>query len=340
MNLDDRIEALSALGIEISSKPMWLEDKVASAYIENKWFTPENSWKGLNAIADKFLEKAILRKWVSDYKIVDKQEIKKIGLVLAGNIPLVGFHDVLSTFISGHKSIIKCSSKDSILLKAIIEHMVAQFPDSESYFEFTERLKGFDAVIATGSDNSARYFEQYFGQYPNIIRKNRNAVAVLDGTESKEDLMNLGQDIFIYFGLGCRNVSKLYVPEGYKFDNLLEVLHGGYKELANHNKYRNNFDYNNALFLLNRVDFLMSGSLIITASEEITSRIATLHYEQYKDKSELAQHLNEVKDKIQCIVSKSPLQGFDSFKFGEAQEPAITDYADGVDTLAFLKSLG
>lgn len=339
MNFNDRIKALSALGDEILSKPEWLEDKINAAYYENQWFTPENSWNALNTIGDKLLRESILRQWASDYKVEDKPAIKRIGLVLAGNIPLVGFHDVMTTFISGHKSMIKCSSKDSILMKAVIGRMVEQFPDSESYFEFSERLKDFDAVIATGSNNSARYFEQYFGKYPNIIRKNRSAVAVLDGTESKEDFVDLGKDIFNYFGLGCRNVSKLYVPEGYVFDDMLGVLHDAYKGMANHNKYRNNFDYNNALFLLNKVEFLMSGSLIITASKDITSRIATLHYEHYADQSELVNHLKEVDDQIQCIVTKSSLQGLDSFKFGEAQKPEITDYADGVDTLEFLISL-
>ena len=339
MKLDDRIKALSALGEEIISKPDWLESYIATAYNENKWFTPENSWQALNAIGDKFLRETILKQWVSAYGIDDAGESKTVGLVLAGNIPLVGFHDVMSTFISGHKSLIKCSSKDSILLKAVIERMVSLFPESKPYFEFSERLKGFDAVIATGSNNTARYFEQYFGKYPNIIRKNRNAVAILDGTESKEDFVALGEDIFKYFGLGCRNVSKLYVPEAYQFDGLFEVLHEGYKELANHNKYRNNFDYNNALFLLNKVEYLMSGSLIITPSKEIASRIATLHYEHYSDKGELANHLNAMSDQIQCVVSKSSIAGVDSYKFGEAQQPSITDYADGVDTLAFLKSL-
>jgi len=339
MELKNRIKALSFLGEEIRSNSDWLTGPISIAYNENRWFTPENSRKALNAISNQFLKDSVLEAWSNEYGIKDDVSPKKVGLVLAGNIPMVGFHDILSTFISGNISLIKCSSKDSVLLKAVIGRMVDHFPESENYFQFTERLKGFDAVIATGSNNSARYFEQYFGKYPNIIRKNRSAVGVIDGTESKEDFLALGEDIFNYFGLGCRNVSKLYVPQKYNFDSLLGTLHEEFKELANHNKYRNNFDYNNALFLLNKVEFLMSGSLIIMESKDITSRIATLHYEVYSDKNDLANHLHEVEDQIQCIVSKSPISDIKTFNFGEAQKPSISDYADGVDTLQFLKSL-
>lgn len=339
MELNNRIKALSFLGEEIRSNNDWLSEPISIAYNENKWFTPENSRKALNAISDYFLIDSILEAWANDYEITDDVIPKKVGLVLAGNIPLVGFHDILCTFMSGHTALIKCSSKDSILLKSLIERMMEHFPESKPYFIFTEQLKGFDAVIATGSNNSARYFEQYFGKYPNIIRKNRSAIGILDGEETKEDFRALGEDIFSYFGLGCRNVSKLYVPENYDFGPLLEALHEGYKEMANHNKYRNNFDYNNALFLLNKVDFLMSGSLIIRESKDIASRIATLHYETYSDTDKLRNHLVEVKDQIQCMVSNSSIEGLKTFNFGEAQKPSISDYADGVDTMQFLKSL-
>jgi len=339
MNLKDRIEALSYLGEEIDSGSDWLSESISIAYNENKWFTTENSWKALNAIRDQFLRTQILQSWSGRYEVADDVDSKRVGLVLAGNIPLVGFHDLMSTFISGHKSLIKCSSKDSVLLKAVITRMTDKYPASKPYFAFVDKLQDFDAVIATGSNNSARYFEQYFGKYPNIIRKNRSAVGVLNGTETEEDFMALGEDIFNYFGLGCRNVSKIYVPLDYKFDLMLETLHDGYKEVANHNKYRNNFDYNNALFLLNKVEFMMSGSLIITESKDITSRIATLHYEQYDNTELLSQHLKEDQDQIQCIVSKTPLLGISTFNFGEAQKPSISDYADGVDTMHFLNSL-
>lgn len=339
MKLKDRIKALSDLGAEVHEGADWLKDSISVAYNQNQWFTPENSWKALIAIRDQFLDRKILEDWTSDYNIREEVKAKKVGLVLAGNIPLVGFHDILSTFISGHKSLIKLSSKDPVLLKSILGKMMELYPETSSYFEFSERLVDFDAVIATGSNNSSKYFEQYFGKYPNIIRKNRSAVAVIDGTESEQDFIALGEDIFNYFGLGCRNVSKLYVPENYDFDHLLTVLHNEYKEIANHNKYRNNFDYNNALFLLNKVAFLMSGSLILTASKDITSRIATLHFEAYADREVLTNHLKIVRNQIQCVVSKEPVPGIKTFRFGDAQKPSISDYADGVDTIEFLKSL-
>lgn len=339
MELKQRIHALNDLGNEIRHGAEWLEGPIARAYQENKWFTPENTWKALIAIREQFLGADILESWSKAYDIPEQGTPKRVGLVLAGNIPLVGFHDILSTFISGHKSIIKSSSKDAILLKAVFGRMMDLHSESTAYFDFVEKLADFDAVIATGSNNSARYFEQYFGKYPNIIRKNRNAVGVLDGTETEADYIALGQDIFNYFGLGCRNVSKIYVPTGFQFDHLLEVMHEHYKDLVNHNKYKNNFDYNNALFLLNKVEFLMSGSLIVTRSSDITSRIATLHYEEYSDKEALTNHLREAESQIQCVVSKSPIAGLASFAFGEAQKPSITDYADGIDTMEFLKSL-
>ncbi|MDF1696357.1 MAG: acyl-CoA reductase [Saprospiraceae bacterium] len=339
MNLKDRIQALALLGEELTAQADWLEAPIQAAYIENKWFTPENSRKALDAIGRQFLNAKILEEWSNSYEIEDHAYSKKIGLVLAGNIPMVGFHDVLCTFISGHTSLIKCSSKDSILLQRVIARLIEIDSNTSSYFEFVDKLAGFEAVIATGSNNSARYFEQYFGKYPHIIRKNRSAVAVLDGNESHDDFMGLGEDIFTYFGLGCRNVSKIYVPENYDFNDMLEALHEGFKELVHHNKYLNNFDYNNALFLLQKVQFLMSGSLIVTESKDITSRIATLHYEHYSDRSSLVNHLKEVENQIQCVVSNVQLDDIPTFNFGKAQQPSITDYADGVDTLEFLKSL-
>ena len=339
MELKDRIEALAYLGDQISSDEAWLEPSISRAFYENKWFTPDNSRKAVKAIANQFLQSDILEAWLDNYSLNESSNRKKIGLVLAGNIPLVGFHDVMCTFLSGNVSMIKCSSKDDVLMKAVIGRLTDQFEEAKPYFEFCEKLTGFDAVIATGSNNSSRYFEQYFGKYPHIIRKNRNAIAILDGSETEDEFRALGEDIFNYFGLGCRNVSKIYVPSGYSFDGLLEVLHEEYKELINHNKYKNNFDYNNALFLLNKVDFLMSGSLIVTASNEIASRIATLHYEEYDNSAKLAEHLTEVKDQIQCIVGKGSNLDQKTFAFGQAQNPAIDDYADGVDTMEFLTSL-
>ncbi|MEM9548220.1 MAG: acyl-CoA reductase [Bacteroidota bacterium] len=339
MELKERIAALGRLGEEIQDEAAWLIGPIERAYHENGWFTPENSWKALRAIKDQFLNTSIVEKWADKYGQYDIKPMKKVGLVLAGNIPMVGFHDVLCTFVCGHQSMIKTSSKDSVLLKTVIGKLIEQSPSSKPYFEIVDQLRGFEAVIATGSNNSARYFEQYFGKYPNIIRKNRSAIGILDGSETDEELLALGEDIFNYFGLGCRNVSKIYVPADYDFDHLLEVLHEGYKDIILHNKYKNNFDYNNALFLMNKVDFLMSGSLIITEAKEITSRIATLHYERYTDLNELGNQLASLADQIQCAVSKASIPGLNAFNYGEAQRPSISDYADGVDTMEFLKTL-
>jgi hypothetical protein len=339
MTLDRRIEVLSTLGKEILAKPEWLQAAVQDAYYANKWFTIDNSWNALEAIATHFLSKDILSKWTSEYQINGGDNAKTIGLVLAGNIPLVGFHDVLCCFVTGHKTLAKLSAKDEILMKAVVSRLIELEPEVSGRILLTDRLKGFDAIIATGSNNSSTYFEEYFGKYPNIIRKNRNAIAVISGDETDEDFIALGHDIFNYFGLGCRNVSKLYVPSGYNFDHLLGTLHDNYKELANHDKYRNNFDYNNALFMLNKVDFLMSGSLIITESNAISSRISTVHYSYYDELMTLEHELSVKQEEIQCIVAKLKLNNHNTFSFGEAQKPSISDYADGVDTMEFLTNL-
>jgi len=233
----------------------------------------------------------------------------------------------------------KLSSKDEILLKALVNKMIELEQQVKGRILLVDRLKGFDAVIATGSNNSSTYFEEYFGKYPNIIRKNRNAVGVITGNETEEEIVALGHDIFNYFGLGCRNVSKLYVPKGYKFDMMLGILHEEYKELANHDKYRNNFDYNNALMLLNKVDYLISGSLIVTESSDIPSRISTVHYSYYDDLDEVNKEIGSRTDEIQCVVGNINLDSMQVFPFGEAQNPSISDYADGVDTMTFLTNL-
>lgn len=339
MTLKDRIAVLSQLGEEILTRPDWLQDAVIRAYHANRWFTESQSWNALESIAKNFLSQQTLVQWTQKYNISDDLSSKKIGLVLAGNIPIVGFHDIMCCFISGHISKVKLSSKDEVLLKALVSKMEKINPNVVDRIQLSERLKGFDAIIATGSNNSSTYFEEYFGKYPNIIRKNRNAIGVITGFESDEDLISLGYDIFNYFGLGCRNVSKIYVPSGYSFDRLLGILHDNYKEVANHDKYRNNFDYNNALLMLNKVDFLISGSLIITESDSIPSRISTVHYSYYDSLDDVKNELIQREEEIQCIVGKVDLDGRKIFPFGEAQNPSIDDYADDVDTMAFLTNL-
>jgi len=329
---------MKKLGTEISRKPEWLSHAVQIAENENRWFTEDNCWQALDAIASQFLSGKVLTEWADRYPISDAS-MKKVGLVLAGNIPLVGFHDVLAVFISGHHALVKLSSKDRALLTAIYNKLLEIDPAVTSHISLVDRLKDIDAVIATGSNNTSNYFEQYFGKYPNIIRKNRHAVAVLTGKESEQDIKKLGNDIFNYFGLGCRNVSKLYLPDGFDLTVLLRVLHDNYKDIVNHNKYKNNFDYNNALFMLNKVKYLMSGSLIITESPEIASRISTVHYEYYTDVNAVSQQLRDREEAIQVVVSSIALDGIDTVDFGAAQRPTIYDYADGVDTMTFLTTL-
>lgn len=338
MNLENRIRVLTALGYHLQQKDEYLQAVIQRTHFNNQWFTVENQNLAVNAIATNFLAPAKLEEWLEKYPLKDPKAPKSIGLVLAGNIPLVGFHDILCVFIAGYKAKIKLSDKDPFLLPYLLKLLKGFDARTESYFEIVPQLKDFDAVIATGSNNSARYFEAYFGKYPHIIRKNRNGIAILNGKESKEDTRALGLDIFQYYGLGCRNVSKLYLPQGYNFQPLLESLHE-YREVILNSKYKNNFDYNYALYVLNKVDYQANGCIILLEDQTLTSRIAALHYEYYKDVNELKQEIKARKAEIQCIVSQAGWLDFPTFSFGKAQEPELWDYADGVDTLAFLLGL-
>jgi hypothetical protein len=260
-----------------------------------------------------------------------------LGLVLAGNIPLVGFHDFLSVFISGHDVLVKTSSNDQHLLKFLAKYLISVEPKLNSKITFVEgKLEGFDAVIATGSNNTARYFEYYFKDKPSIIRKNRISVAVLNGTETFEDLVNLGEDIFRYFGLGCRNVSKLFVPNGYTFDNFFKAMYE-YRDVIQYEKYANNYDYNKAVFLISNFQLLDNEFLTIKEDLSYSSPISSVFYEFYDDLEEIKNRLHTDAEQIQCIVSKDLIPN--SVAFGQTQQPKLWDYADNVDTLAFLISL-
>ena len=337
MNLEERISALIYLGEFLKSTDEYLEALMSRTEFNNAWFTLENQKKAIQAIAEEFLEEEKLRAWINAYQIKDTSSPFKVGLVLAGNIPLVGFHDILCTFVAGHYAVVKPSAKDAYVLPYLIKKLNEFDERSVPYFSLVERLDDINAVIATGSNNSARYFDAYFGKYPNIIRRNRNAVAVLDGSESTDDLRNLGQDIFTYFGLGCRNVSKIFVPENYNLNTLLEVLHEN-KQLVMHSKYKNNFDYNFAIYSLNKEPFLSNGCLILKEDPALASRISVLHYEYYTDQDQLLVRLEDQKEEIQCVVANTDLP-LSSFAFGKAQQPGLSDYADGVDTLQFLSTL-
>jgi len=311
-----------------------LAECIKKATAANGWFTQENIRKAFADWGNVLTEKK-LNSWVQGYDFSNAIASKKIALILAGNIPLVGFHDLICVWLSGHQGIVKCASKDDFLLPYLAHFLEQQA--KESCFTFTkEPFTHFDAVIATGSDNAGRYFEHYFGNHPHIIRKNRNGVAVLTGNESEEDLCKLGQDILQYFGLGCRNVSKLYVPKNYDLNQIFGGLYP-LSEVIHHAKYANNYDYNKAVFLMSEFNFLENGFIILKESSAFSAPIACVHYEYYDALEELNEALKIHQDKIQCVLSQTPLPN--SLPFGKAQQPELDDYADGVDTLAFLAKL-
>jgi hypothetical protein len=343
MTLSQRLDLLIELGHYLrSGGDEDLDQAIRRSYLENSWFTEENVRLALQAIAQQMLNADALRNWAQEYSVPERQNPQKtVGIVMAGNIPLVGFHDWLCVFVSGHRARVKLSDKDKCLLPLLVKKMGEWQHESWACTEFiheTEYLSGFDAVIATGSNNTARYFEQYFGKYPHIIRRNRHAVAILNGLESAEELHALGRDIFSYFGLGCRNVSKLYVPHGYQFDTLLEALHE-YREIIHHNKYKNNFDYNFTLLILNNVPHKNNGCLLLTENTALQARIASVHYEYYDDVQELDALLAAQREAIQCVVGKTGVKGFKSLPFGASQQPGLTDYPDGVDVMQFIRGL-
>jgi len=335
---NERIELLIELGKELSKKDEMYAEIQNRAHQENAWFIPENIDKSLDAIINAFLTPVLLKQWLGNYPSISNQ--KKVGLIMAGNIPFVGFHDFLSVFAAGHKAVVKLSSKDEVLMKYIFSLMESINPKSKNEFRTVERLENFDAVFATGSNNTSRYFEYYFGKYPNIIRRNRNGVAVLTGNETKDDFRLLANDVFDYFGLGCRNVTKLYVPEGYDFNDLLTVLDER-EDVNVHHKYRNNYDYNYAIYLLNKDEILASKNLILKNDSSFVSRIACLHYENYNDLTELKKDLVNNVESIQCIATQSGslIELDNDVSFGETQFPGLFDYADGVDTMSFLTQL-
>lgn len=329
MNLQYRIDLLVDLGEYIlSANPEWAEAK-ENASRENGWFIPEFVDLATENIARQFLSRPVLEKWVSSYDLpANPPQLKNVGVVMAGNIPLVGFHDFLSVFISGHRATIKTSSKDETMIKHLVGKLVEWDKAVERWVSFADMLKGCDAYIATGSNNSAGHFEYYFGKWPHIIRRNRTSVAILSGEETSEELAKLADDVYLYFGLGCRNVTKIYVPAGYDFVPLITAFKK-YDFLADHHKYKNNYDYNLALHLLNKKYYMSNPSLLLVEEPSLFSPISQLNYEFYDNPDKLTGSLKGHPD-LQCIVGR----GF--VPFGQSQVPAIADYADGVDTLVFL----
>jgi hypothetical protein len=311
------------------------EDLLELSQSHNGWFTKEQVYFAVNSWAEALTE-TNLNEWLLHYDF-SKIKPKTVGLILAGNIPLVGFHDFLSVLISGHKVLVKTSSNDQHLIKFLADYLIAVEPELKERITFTEgKLENFDAVIATGSNNTARYFEYYFKHKPSIIRKNRNSVAVLNGNESHEDLVHLGEDIFRYFGLGCRNVSKLFVPKGYNFDAFFKAMFD-YQDVIHYEKYSNNYDYNKAVFLMSNFKLLDNGFLTIKEDSSYASPISSVFYEFYEDLDALKNRLKSESDQIQCIVSNGFVDK--SIAFGQTQKPKLWDYADDEDTLKFLKSI-
>jgi hypothetical protein len=302
----------------------------------NGWYTPEQVYFAIKSWADALTEENI-EKWLSNYaeefREQDKKE-KTVALILAGNIPLVGFHDFLSVLITGNKALIKTSSNDQHLLPFLAKYLIAVDENLKDKITFVEgKLQNFDAVIATGSNNTARYFEYYFKDKPSIIRKNRNSAAVLNGKESKEQLEALGEDIFRYFGLGCRNVSKLFVPKGYSFDAFFEAIFK-YQDVIHYEKYANNYDYNKAVFLMSNFKLLDNGFLTIKEDSSYASPISSVFYEFYDNIEDLRARIKADAEQIQCIVSNDLIEN--SIPFGQTQNPQLWDYADNVDTITFL----
>jgi len=332
MKLQQRKELLARLGSYLAgSDEQWQQVK-QRAFLNNNWFIPEFIELSVNSIAKQFLQPGQLQQLIDQYTIPEENlSPKKVGIVMAGNIPLVGFHDLLCVFLAGHYAIVKPSSKDEVLIKHIIDKMIEWNEEAAPFLTISLMLKNCDAYIATGSNNSSRYFEYYFRKFPSIIRKNRTSVAILQGTESKEDLEALADDVYQYFGLGCRNVTKIFVPKGYDFFPLLEAFKK-YDHLAKHNKYKNNYDYNLAVHLLNNHYYMTNGSILLIENTLPFSPISQLHYEYYVNEAETRMKLL-LDENIQCVI------GQNNIGFGGAQCPQLCDYADGVDTMQFLLNL-
>ena len=332
MNLIERIDLLVELGKYLQSDTEEWKLTKQKAFEKNGWFTIEFIDLSVKNIVDEFLQKDSLQHWCKTYFLDDNISPKNVGVVMAGNIPLVGFHDFLTIFISGHKQTIKLSSKDDILLKHIVEKLIEWKPLLTDLITFADMLKGCDAYIATGSNNSARYFDYYFGRFPSIIRPNRTSVAILTGNEKQEELDHLSDDVHAFFGLGCRNVTKIYVPEEYDFVPLLNAFKK-YTYFSDHTKYRNNYDYNLALLIMNNIYYMTNESLLLVENEQIFSPISQLNFSFYKPENVNAlQQTLKADENIQCIVG-------DDLAFGKAQQPSLFNYADGIDTMEFLLGL-
>ena len=341
MELKQKIADFVQLGqwVQQTKNSAAFEQVWQQAHNRNSWFDAESVASAFTGVA-AYLQKDELERWLANYpKVASQPEpLKQIGVVMAGNIPLVGFHDYLTVLLSGNKLVAKPSSNDDYLLKLLHQQLVTINSAWAERVVFQDSMKEIDALIATGSDNTARYFEYYFKNKPHLIRKNRTAVAVLNGNESAEALEKLSADIFTYYGLGCRNVSKVFVPKGYDTSTLLAATNAPAQKALQHHKYNNNFEYNLSLYLINGAACQTNDALIVVPSKQLLSPISVLFYEHYASAEKLKEQLAEMEHKLQCVLSdKSWFEG--SLPLGTAQQPSVTDYADGVDTLKFLLEL-
>jgi hypothetical protein len=331
MHLQQRINLMVRLKNHmVSADPSWAQAK-QQAYAENNWFVPEFIDRAIQNMVAGYLDSAGLESWAHAYGLKEiHPHPKNIGLVMAGNIPLVGFHDFLSIFISGHRQTIKPSSKDQALIRHLVDKLHSWEPSTRSSVHFSDRLIGCDAYIATGSNNSGRYFEYYFGKFPHLIRRNRSSIAILSGQEEDQDLAGLADDICLYFGLGCRNVSKIWVPRNYPFNPLLKAL-DRFGWMSDHPKFRNNYDYQLAVLQMNQLAFQTNGTLLLVENRSLHSPISVLNFEYYDSPDSVLTQMAQEQD-LQCILGNGRLP------FGRAQCPGLMDYADGADTLKFLLS--
>jgi hypothetical protein len=331
MDLENRINLLLEMGKFMQSEDADWKTAKTRAFHHNAWFIPDFIDRSVRQIVYQFLRRDALEKWAAAYHFPAVQPApQKVGIVMAGNIPLVGFHDFLSCFMSGHRQFIKLSSKDPVLFPALLDFMYKNNPALKEWIQTAPVLRGMDAYIATGSNNSARYFDYYFGKYPSLIRRNRTSIAILEGNETAEDLDKLADDVFLYFGLGCRNVTQIHVPEDYDFIPLLGAFRK-YQWMADHHKYKNNYDYRLSLAILNKQYYMTNDCLILLQNESPFSPISVLHYMFYKGRP--AWPPPGENEDLQCVVGRN------SLPFGKSQEPGLLDYADGEDTMKFLRAL-
>ena len=345
MNLTSRIDAFVRLGerMLIESKQdcgSKFESTVKETNIHNPWFTSENVYYAIDSIANQWLTRDSLNSFVAKYpkKYFAPASSKKVVVIMAGNIPFAGLHDMLCVLLAGHRFLGKVSSKDGHLISAIIDMLQEINPEFKDLIELSEvTLHGFDAVIATGSDNSSRYFEYYFKNYSTIIRKHRNSIAVLTGKETEEELTQLSDDIFLYFGLGCRNVSMLLVPKGYNFTVLLKAFKT-WQNLDTHNKYMNNYEFQKTMNLMNFIDHIDTDFMLLKMNESIGSTVGVVHYKEYDDIKTVQAFLANHQDELQCTVGDCNIIS-DAIPFGSTQNPKIDEFADGIDTIEFLGKL-